>query len=67
VNPLAISSVVSACVFGGALLGMLLHNWLPVALSVSGAIFLILELDTPFAGILQISDISPAAISRVTT
>ena len=27
------------------------------ALSVSGAIFLILELDHPFAGLLQISDI----------
>jgi hypothetical protein len=27
------------------------------ALSVSGALFLILELDTPFAGLLQISDI----------
>jgi len=36
------SWIVFACVFGGAL-------------SVSGAIFLILELDLPFEGIIQMS------------
>ena len=78
-SSMAISWIVFACIFGGALLGMLLRAALPAhhlsteskdivrlgmgliatlfvgALSVSGAVFLILELDQPFEGLIQIS------------
>jgi hypothetical protein len=61
-----------ACVFGAAASAMLVRNVLPkhhlnadtkdlvklavAALSVSGAIFLVLELDQPFTGLIRISN-----------
>ncbi len=80
---MAIGAVVFACVFGGALLGIVLRMGMGLlatvavifvsfglfappnatvvtilfvcALSVSAAIFLILELDQPFRGFIQVS------------
>ena len=81
VSPLAVAAIVFGCVFGGALVGMVLRDRLPKdhlgpetkdlvklgvgligtmsalisAASVSAAIFLILELDQPFNGLIRIS------------
>ena len=65
-SPLVVAAIVFACVFGGALiftsLGLFAHpNGLAIsvllisAISVSAAIFLILELDQPFDGLIRIS------------
>jgi hypothetical protein len=59
------SIVISCIVFAGMVLGMILRAILPehhlssemlvCALAVSSAVFLILELDRPFEGMIQVS------------
>jgi uncharacterized membrane protein (Fun14 family) len=57
VSDLLVSLIVFACIFGGSLLGMVLGWALPhrhLGLALSGAVFLILEMDQPYSGVVKI-------------
>ena len=62
-----VSFIVLACVFGGALRGILLHAVLPQhhlrkrnqRYRETGAIFLILETYTPYSGVIAVSSAPP--------
>ena len=68
-SSLGIPLIVLACVFGGGMLGMFTFGLLALrnatvvasllvcALSVSGAILLILEMNSPFTGLMRVDSV----------